>query len=145
MRRIALVSLIGGVLLAAAAGARSVIRDTHCFGGSTASATSGDVAGCEPHDAALAGTRAKATGNKDAFMAMVCGNTCATGVEHREADLVAQPGAGEEDLTRCPVSGVVFAVGERNPAVAYRGDTYRLCCAGCEKAFRKDPARFVAS
>ena len=150
-RRGILLSVVLVTLLAAGVGARSLIRRTACFGGAegaTACAGDGATAGASSADAACDGgaTTAHATAKgKDPVMSFVCERSCAAKVAYQEADLAPQPGAKDGDLTRCPVSGVVFEVAARNPSIEYAGHRYRLCCQGCEKKFRADPARFVAS
>lgn len=79
----------------------------------------------------------------DPEMAGVCEMSCATRAPFDEADVLSQPGANVGRLTRCPVSGVVFTVGEDATAVSHDGHTWYLCCDGCEKKFRQDPARFT--
>ena len=88
------------------------------------------------------GTRAAASG-PDPEMAGVCQKSCATRQAYDEVDIVPQPGAVVGRLTRCPVSGVVFTVNEHGTAVSYAGSTWYLCCDGCAKKFRRDPARFT--
>ena len=48
------------------------------------------------------------------------------------------------DITRCPVSGDVFTIDADTSAIEHEGSTYYLCCDGCVKKFRADPASFVA-
>jgi YHS domain-containing protein len=90
------------------------------------------------------GIRAAASG-PDHAMAGVCQKSCATRQAFDEADVVPQPGAVVGRLTRCPVSGVVFTVHEDGTAVSYAGSTWYLCCDGCAKKFRQDPARFTGA
>ena len=96
-------------------------------------------------DACEKGDGVKATGNKDMVMSVVCERSCAAHEDYAEADIVAQPGTHTGELTRCPVSGVVFRVAADNPTVRYKGREFRLCCGGCESKFRANPARFVSS
>ena len=79
----------------------------------------------------------------DFIVSGVCQMACATKLPFREADVVAQPGAGVGQLTRCPVSGVVFAVGEESVSVSHAGKDYYLCCGGCERKFMQNPTRFT--
>jgi YHS domain-containing protein len=72
-----------------------------------------------------------------------CRLACATKVQFQEADVLPQPGAVVGRLTRCPVSDVVFAVQRGRRMVSHEGQDYYLCCGGCERVFRQDPARFV--
>jgi len=110
-----------------------------------------EIHSCGAHSAMAAGEAcgvagsARATGDKDLVMSVVCERSCAVKEKYDEADLVLQPGAREGDLTRCPVSGVVFHVTAAHPRVEYRGQAFRLCCGGCEGKFRANPARFVSS
>jgi predicted heme/steroid binding protein/YHS domain-containing protein len=39
----------------------------------------------------------------------------------------------------CPVSGETFKVAKDTLAADYKGKAYYFCCAGCDKAFSKDP------
>lgn len=41
----------------------------------------------------------------------------------------------------CPVQGDPAA--KSGPAIDYKGVRYRMCCAGCDKAFAKNPDSFV--
>ncbi len=129
MRRVALFSMIPVALLGAVVAARSVAHFANCAGGACASEAAPVTAGK----------------GKDPLMAFVCERSCATKIAYQEADLAPQPGAKAGDLTRRPVSGVVFQVAADNPTVEHQGRRYRLCCSGCEQKFRAHPARFVAS
>ena len=80
----------------------------------------------------------------DPAMTAICQKACATTIAFKESDVVGQPGAKRGDLTRCPVSGVVFKVGFTNPTVAHKGATYRFCCSMCSKEFKAKPAHFVS-
>jgi hypothetical protein len=86
-----------------------------------------------------------AAGNYDAAMSGVCQFSCAEQKPFNEADLVAQPGAGDGDLTRCPVSGVVFTVAADRPRVAHGGADYMTCCGPCAEKLRKDPRHYLRS
>lgn len=99
------------------------------------------AAGAAHGSAAEAGTAC----GPDPTMAGVCTMSCATHAPFDEADVVPQPGAIVGRLTRCPVSGVVFTVREDATSVSYAGRVWYLCCDGCEKKFRKDPARFTGA
>jgi len=45
----------------------------------------------------------------------------------------------------CPVSHEEVGKDGMTPhKVSYNGKTYRLCCAMCEKDFKKDPAKYAA-
>ena len=94
-------------------------------------------------DAAGAKVAGKRVGN-DPAMTAICQKACATQIAFKDADVVAQPGVRRGDLTRCPVSGVVFKVGFTHPTIGYRGGSYRFCCSMCSKQFKARPARFVS-
>jgi hypothetical protein len=98
----------------------------------TASAGSSSCDGATRHEA----------GSFDATMSGVCRSSCATPVVAGE-HVVAQPGAKPGELTRCPVSGVVFAVDARRPRVHLASGDYVLCCDRCAQKLRDEPARFV--
>jgi len=62
-----------------------------------------------------------------------------------EKDVVPAAQAKIGDLTRCPVSGVVFRVTGETPRVEYAGQSRWVCCPGCAEHFRDNPARFSGS
>lgn len=78
----------------------------------------------------------------DPMMSTVCRFSCAA-QDYDEAQVAVQPGVHEGELTRCPVSGVVFEVGDERPTIAAGEDQYRLCCDGCAEKFEAEPTRFV--
>jgi YHS domain-containing protein len=43
--------------------------------------------------------------------------------------------------TKCPVSGEDI---DLSRTIVYQGKTIAFCCADCEAAFNKDPAKYVA-
>jgi YHS domain-containing protein len=45
---------------------------------------------------------------------------------------------------KCPVSGEEIGSMGAARVVVYKGKAVKLCCAGCVKAFAKDPAKFLA-
>ena len=144
MRRVALYSLVPIALVAAVLGARAVGM---CPGGMCSSKASvGGESACSDAgaDASAHAAAAGAKGHEDPLMAMVCERSCAAKAPYRDEMVMAQPNTRVGDLTRCPVSGVVFTVTEDNPDIVYHGAHYRLCCGGCEKKFRANPARFVS-
>jgi len=98
-----------------------------------------------PHAASAVASTAGSACGPDPGMAGVCKMSCATHAPYDEADVVAQPGAVAGRLTRCPVSGVVFTVRDDATRVTYAGHVWYLCCDGCAKKFRKDPARFTGA
>jgi len=110
----------------------------HCASPATGDAT---LAGATRDAAEPAGA---ARGNYDAVMSGACRFSCAAQEPYREADVAAQPGAQPGQLTRCPVSGVVFHVDEKRPHVRLADHDYVFCCDICEKKFRADPAHYVS-
>jgi len=85
------------------------------------------------------------TGHVDASRTGACEAACSAHVDADAVTLVAQPGAAEGDYTRCPVSGVVFAVTGVQPHFAWQGADYYTCCDGCAKALARDPGRYITS
>lgn len=84
------------------------------------------------------------TPSYDPEMASVCEMSCAASAEsYSQADVVAQPGAQVGQLTRCPVSGVVFTVTESHASYEKDGQTWFTCCGGCMKKLEEDTARFL--
>ncbi len=74
---------------------------------------------------------------------LACQASCAESVsEYQESDIVAQPGAREGDLVRCPVSCVVVRARDEN-LVTYAGKDYFACCMGCASRLRAEPKRFL--
>jgi YHS domain-containing protein len=43
--------------------------------------------------------------------------------------------------TKCPVSGEDI---DTSKTIVYKGKTIAFCCEDCEKAFNKDPEKYVA-
>ncbi|MBN4066133.1 TRASH domain-containing protein [Candidatus Amoebophilus asiaticus] len=75
----------------------------------------------------------------------VCKMACSYKGTYDEEDLTAQPGAKTGDLAKCSVSGVVFKVSDKSGKVTYNNKDYYMCCAGCAKAFEKNPGQFLKS
>lgn len=86
--------------------------------------------------------RGKVAGNFDLAMAG-CRFSCATKLEYESADVVAQPGAKVDELTQCPVSGVVFAVDANSPRVHVASDDYVTCCDQCAAKLKRDPRHYL--
>ncbi len=103
-----------------------------------AACTSAAAAACAP---ASTPTAASVSGI-DPAQSEVCKHTCAAKEPHADRDLVPAAQAKVGDLTRCPVSGVVFRVSAESPQVEYSGRKLRVCCGGCAEKFREQPARF---
>jgi len=49
------------------------------------------------------------------------------------------------DVTRCVVSDEVFTVTEKTAKAEYEGKTYYVCCGGCTRKFKSNPAQFVGA
>jgi YHS domain-containing protein len=102
------------------------------------------VAICGPETATTPAARSEQTSRIDPEMAAICKKAC----EHEDYDAVAvvpAPRAKLGDLTRCPVSGVVFQVRSETPRIEHAGESYWLCCDGCMERFQQNPARFAGS
>ena len=99
--------------------------------------SSATAAACAPGTPPATGTT-----SVDPAQSEVCKHTCAIKEPHGDRDVVPTAQAKVGDLTRCPVSGVVFRVSAESPQVEYSGKTLRVCCDGCAEKFREQPARF---
>jgi len=55
------------------------------------------------------------------------------------ADIIAQPGASVGDITRCPMSGMLFRVEDTSAFSEYQGQNVYFCCAGCIRRFERNP------
>jgi YHS domain-containing protein len=86
---------------------------------------------------------AREASSYDAVMSGVCRFSCATQKPYDEAAVAAQPGAHAGQLTRCPVSGVVFEIDAERPRVAVAGKDYFACCGNCAEKLQKHPERFL--
>ena len=75
-------------------------------------------------------------------MAGVCQKACAV-QSYDPKDVVDQSTAKAGDLTRCPVSGVVFKVTENSAVVSHEDKELFTCCSTCAGIFDKDPERFL--
>jgi hypothetical protein len=67
-------------------------------------------------------------------------------VAGRSAGAVVQPGAKPDQTTYCPVSGVVFRVGDR-PGRGMRevhGAKLHFCCEACAEYFSKHQELVIA-
>jgi len=81
----------------------------------------------------------------DTAQSEVCKHTCAAKEAYSDREVVPAAQAKVGDLTRCPVSGVVFRVSNQSPQVEYGGHHLRVCCEGCAEKFREQPSRFSGS
>jgi len=84
-----------------------------------------------------------ARGSFDPTLSGACRFSCATQTAYEEKDVIAQPGAKDGRLTRCPVSGVVFTVDAGRPHGEAGGREYVFCCDQCQARFAEDPDRYV--
>ncbi len=75
------------------------------------------------------------TGSFDPVMSGACRFSCATKTAYEEKDVIAQPGAEDGRLTRCPVSGVLFTVDAGRPHGKSGGHEYVFCCDQCRARF----------
>lgn len=55
--------------------------------------------------------------------------------------ILAAPAAKPATNTSCPVLG--GKVSEKSKTVVVRGETYRICCAGCDTQLLKDPDKYL--
>jgi YHS domain-containing protein len=61
------------------------------------------------------------------------------------ASKVVPPGEAKVgDTSFCLVSKEEFVVNADSPKVEYEGKTYYFCCSGCDKAFQKDPKKYLS-
>ena len=102
---------------------------------------------CSPSQSAAAvsceNPRGKIAGQFDPTMSGVCRFACATKLEYKAKDVLAQPGAKTGKLTQCPVSGVVFAVDASRPHARIANEDYVTCCDKCATKLKKDPRHYL--
>ena len=55
--------------------------------------------------------------------------------------ILAAPAAKPATNTSCPVLG--GKVSEKSKTVVVRGETYRICCGGCDTQMLKDPDKYL--
>jgi hypothetical protein len=91
---------------------------------------------------ASSGQSKTGAGKPDPMMSAMCERSCAAR-DYGKASVVAQPGAHRGQLTRCPVSGVVFKVHKGSSGVAYAGKEWVTCCGTCAKKLAAAPERFL--
>lgn len=48
------------------------------------------------------------------------------------------------DEVICPVMGTKMTKDKAYSTQQYKGETYYLCCKACDKAFKKDPAKYIS-
>ena len=126
---------MAAVLLTAAGFATGSLQSLASYAGSgqSVSKASGDRRAVEQQAIA---------GKPDPIMSAACERSCAAR-DYDKSSVVAQPGAGTGELTRCPVSGVVFKVQKGNSGVAYAGKEWVTCCGSCAKKLAAAPGRFL--
>src|SRR5262245_36311240 len=117
---------------------RRVLLTVACIACQPAAAVTTPPTSCEAGKTLVAVPR----DTPDPDMAQVC-TACASAHVVAKDPVVAQPGAQDGLVSRCPVSGVTFQVDSTRPAVEHEGHTYRFCCAGCARMFRSGPPRFL--
>ena len=100
---------------------------------------SAGAAACGPETKKASGAR-----QSDEELARFCQKHCAA-QSFNEKDVVPGPQAKVGDLTRCPVSGVVFRITGETPRVEHAGRGRWVCCPGCADHFHDNPARFSGS
>ena len=64
-------------------------------------------------------------------------------MDYDPGEVMDQAQAKIGDLTKCPVSGVVFRVTENSPRVAYQDRKFYTCCGSCARLFEAGPEQFV--
>ena len=135
------------VLALVATGAYTILaggnqRSKPCDTSATAAAST-----CSPSKSASAtsceNSGGKIAGNFDPAMSGVCRFACATRLEYKSTDVMAQPGTKAGKLTQCPVSGVVFAVDASRPRIRIAGNEYVTCCDKCATKLKKDPHHYL--
>jgi hypothetical protein len=105
-----------------------------------------EPAACGSATAAVCGPPPAASASPiDTAQSEVCKQTCASKEAFADRDVVPAAHAKSGDLTRCPVSGVVFRVSDQSPRVEHAGQSVRVCCEGCAEKFREQPSRFSGS
>ncbi len=118
---------------------------TSCKSPVSAATASSCASSCSSPSAAAASVapRGNLTGHFDPAMSGMCRFSCATKLKYNARNVLAQPGAQPGKLTRCPVSGVVFAVDANRPHVRIAGNEYVTCCDHCVAKLKKDPRHYL--
>jgi hypothetical protein len=129
-------SILGIVVVALiATGGYTVLAGNRCgshsasdvSASSTCGAHDASAGSCSSAGASAASHSSKIAGRFDAKMSGICRFSCATKLKYGAKDVAAQPGAKPGQLTRCPVSGVVFAVDAARPRVRIASQDYVTC------------------
>ena len=140
---------LGVVAILVTAGAYVAVTKQRCATSDPGAAEPGATAGGSSYglvlDPVVGGvTEGKVKNAFDPVMSATCRfSSCATKLAYKESDIVAQPRAEVGDLTRCPVSGVVFAVDEGRPQVRIGQADYVTCCDVCAQKLRRNPSWFI--
>lgn len=61
----------------------------------------------------------------------------------KAAEPASEAGADSYPLKTCVVSGKELGSMGKPFVATHEGTTVKLCCSGCEKDFKKDPAKYV--
>ena len=72
----------------------------------------------------------------------LCQKACAV-QDYDPDDLVSPVKASIGDLTRCPVSGVVFRVTALSPMVKYDDGEVYTCCSSCKVIYNQNPEKYA--
>jgi YHS domain-containing protein len=51
--------------------------------------------------------------------------------------------AKQGELTKCPISGVVFTITENTGIIKYGDKTYHTCCGSCANMFSDQPSKYL--
>ena len=86
----------------------------------------------------------KSSGSYSLKMSLVCEHSCAA-KEYDPAKVVSESRAEEGDLTKCPVSGVIFKVTNESSQVNYNGKTIYTCCGTCATMFEETPEKYASN
>jgi len=84
------------------------------------------------------------TGKFDSGYSSGCQMACASKGNFSKTQINEQPNVKVGDLTRCPVSGVVFKVKPNSAQTKFLGESLYFCCDSCKQRFFKESKRFVS-
>lgn len=80
----------------------------------------------------------------DAKMSWVCEMNCAA-KNYDKNKVVANSKAKPGDLTKCPVSGVVFTIVEGSGTIRHNDITYHTCCGTCANMYAEDSVKYATN
>ncbi len=83
-------------------------------------------------------------GSYDTKMSWVCEMSCAA-KNYDKSKIVVNSVAKQGDLTKCPISGVVFTVSEQTGTIKYGNNIYHTCCGTCAKMFSDEPSKYASN